>query len=62
MTAEIVNLRKARKEKARSARDREADQNRRLHGRTAAEKKKEAAERERAKRHVAEHRLDPDKD
>ena len=38
MSAEIVNLRQARKQKARSDKERAADQNRITHGRTKAEK------------------------
>jgi hypothetical protein len=36
--ADIVNLRQARKRKRRDEKDRAADENRRLHGRSAAEK------------------------
>ena len=36
--ADIVNLRQARKRKKRDEKDRAADDNRRAHGRTAAEK------------------------
>ena len=47
--AEIVNLKQARKERARRERETEADANRRRFGRTRAEKKadKDAAERAR---------------
>ena len=36
--ADIVNLRQARKRKRRDEKDRSADQNRRAHGRSSAEK------------------------
>jgi hypothetical protein len=42
MAAEIVNLRGARKAKARAAREAEAATNRALHGRTKAEKARDA--------------------
>lgn len=38
MSADIVNLRQARKAKARTDKERQAEQNRLLHGRTKAEK------------------------
>ncbi len=57
MSAEIVNLRMARKRKARSDREAETENNRRKHGRTKEEK--QAADRERSglKRKVDGHRL-----
>lgn len=58
--AEIINLRRARKAKARSEREAEAEANRRLHGRSGAEKKREADTRERAARHIDGHRREPD--
>lgn len=56
MTAEIVNLRKARKAKARAEHDRQAEANRRLHGMTKAEREKAADERRRLDAHVEGHR------
>ncbi|MTI19169.1 DUF4169 family protein [Rhodobacteraceae bacterium RKSG542] len=38
MSADIVNLRQARKNKARQDKERQAEENRRVHGRTKAEK------------------------
>jgi hypothetical protein len=58
MPAEIVNLRRVRKAKVRNIREETAAENRRLHGRTKAEKAKEAAERERAVRAIDAHRRD----
>ncbi len=54
--AEIVNLRMARKRKARDEREREADRNRLLHGRSIAERSKTSAEQERTERFVDGHR------
>jgi hypothetical protein len=48
--AEVVNLRRARKAKARAAAEVEAAANRALHGRTGAEKRAHAAEAERRER------------
>lgn len=59
--ADIVNLRRARKDKARRDREAEADANRRRFGRTRAQK---AADDDAAHRSEAAHdarRLDPDK-
>jgi len=58
--ADIVNLRRARKDKARREREAAADANRRRFGRTRAEK---AADRDAASRAEAAHdarRLDPE--
>lgn len=52
MSAEIVNLRRFRKGKARSEREQRAAENRVLHGRTKAERQKEAMEKERARREI----------
>ncbi len=60
MPAEIVNLRRVRKAKVRVGREQTAAQNRRLHGRTKAEREKEAAERERAVRAIDAHRREDD--
>lgn len=59
--ADIVNLRRARKDKARRDREAEADANRRRFGRTRAQK---AADDDDAHRSEAAHdarRLDPEK-
>jgi len=60
MSAEIVNLRRARKARIRTEKDAKAAENRRRHGRTKAEKQAESAERERAERHIESHRREPD--
>jgi hypothetical protein len=58
--AEIVNLRRARKSKQRDARDKTADANRRLFGRTRAEKEAEAARRALADKAIDGHKRDRD--
>ena len=59
--ADIINLRSARKAKARAERDQAAAENRRRFGRTKAEKERDAAEAERAEKRIEGHRRD-DKD
>jgi hypothetical protein len=58
--AEIVNLRRVRKQKQRAERQETADANRRKHGMSAAEKKQKAAERALAERRLAGHRIERD--
>ena len=57
--AEIVNLRRARKDKERRARDAEADANRRRFGRTKAEKALDRDEQGRARREIDGKKLEP---
>lgn len=52
MSAEIVNLRKARKAKARGEKDRQAAENRVLHGRSKAERQRDAADKDRIRREL----------
>ena len=54
--ADIINLRTIRKQKARADKAQRAEQNRALHGRTKAEKLKQAAEKDRAARHIDGHK------
>ncbi len=61
MTAEIVNLRKARKARDRSAREAEAAENRTKFGRTRAEREIAAARDDLAVRRLDGHRLVPPK-
>ena len=56
--AEIINLRTARKQKARAAKAEQAEQNRRLHGRTKAERQLQATEQSMADRHLDAHKRD----
>jgi len=60
MPADIVNLRRARKAKARVEREREAETNRVRFGRTRAEKEGLAAERDKAARALESHRREKD--
>jgi hypothetical protein len=54
--ADIVNLRQARRRKARAERERAAEQNRLLHGRSKAEKSRDESERARAASFLESHR------
>lgn len=55
--AEIVNLRRARKQRARQDADKQAEQNRISFGRTKAERSLSDAERDKAARTLDGHRL-----
>ncbi|HTR85786.1 MAG TPA: DUF4169 family protein [Reyranella sp.] len=57
--AEIINLRQARKEKARRERDTEAQANRLRFGRTKAEKVADKDNKRRERRSLDEKELDP---
>jgi hypothetical protein len=61
MTADLINLNRVRKEKARQARSAKAGENRVLFGRTKLEKAKTLTEAEQAARHLDGHRRDDDK-
>jgi hypothetical protein len=54
--AEIVNLRRAKKAKARADAEAQAAENRTLFGRTKAEKERTEIEREKARRGIEGHR------
>lgn len=54
----VVNLRTVRKQKARADRERTAAENRALHGRSKAEKRRDRVEAERAAGFVEAHRRD----
>ncbi len=56
--AEIVNLKRHRKAKARSDKEAAADANRRLFGRTRAEKDRDAADKAAETRALDAHRLE----
>ena len=56
---DVINLRHTRKAKERNTREREAEANRRLFGRTRGEKEAEAKRREQAERTIAGHRREP---
>jgi hypothetical protein len=59
--AEIVNLRRVRKDKARRDRESEADANRQRFGRTKAEKIADKDAETRARRSLDGKQLEPDK-
>lgn len=58
--AEIINLRRARKQKVRAEAEKTAEQNRISFGRTKAERNLTKAERDKAVRHIDGHRLGRD--
>jgi hypothetical protein len=58
MSADIVNLRRVRKAKARTDKEKAAETNRLAFGRTKSEKTATAAERERSVRSIDAHRRD----
>ena len=58
--AEIINLRQARKQKARAEKEARADENRVAFGRTKAEKNLTKAQRDLARSRLEAHRRDPD--
>lgn len=61
--AEIINLRRARKQRDRAAADKQAEQNRISFGRSKAERSLTEAERDKAARTLEGHRLPtPDDD
>jgi len=62
MAAEIVNLRRARKAKARKDKEARAAENRVRHGRTRAEREREAELAEQRRRLLDGHRLAPSED
>ncbi len=60
MTGKVVNLRQARKRRARAEKERRAEENRIRFGRTKAERRLTAAEQEKHVRHVDGHRREGD--
>jgi hypothetical protein len=58
--AEIINLRRARKQRARAEREVRAETNRARHGRTKAEKLRDSADQERRDQSLDGHRIEPD--
>jgi len=55
--ANVVNLNKFRKQKAKQARVKQAETNRRLHGRTAAERARESLQKKKLETQVDHARL-----
>ena len=62
MSAEIVNLRQFRKKQARSEKDKEAEQNRIIFGRTKADKQLTKALNDKAEKSHSQGRIEKDKD
>jgi len=62
MTAEIINLNRVRKEKARRDKASVAEENRVRFGRTRAQKALDRISAEKARHHVDGHRRDDEKD
>lgn len=60
MAADIVNLRAARKAKARAEKEKRAEENRRLHGISKAEREKLVDARRRMEKHLRGHRRETD--
>ncbi|WP_106404908.1 DUF4169 family protein [Agrobacterium bohemicum] len=58
MTGDVVNLRQFRKQKARTEKDKQAEQNRLTFGRTKAEKNLTSALNEKASRELDQGKLD----
>lgn len=55
---EVINLRQHRKTKARTEKEKKAEQNRSKFGRTKEEKKRDTLKAEQRKRHLDGHKLD----
>jgi hypothetical protein len=55
----VVNLNRFRKQKAKADRKKQADVNRRVHGRTKAEREREAQQKQQLTRSVDGAKLDP---
>jgi len=60
--SEVVNLRLARKRKARADKEQAALENRAIHGRTRAQKQRDRLAAEKSEAHIDGHRLKPDTD
>lgn len=58
MSAEIINLRMARKQKQRQDKDKAAEDNRRKYGRSKTEREAARKRREELESHVDGHKLD----
>lgn len=58
--ADIINLRQARKAKARLEKEKKADANRAFHGMSKAEKTKNREEKRKLSRHIDNHKLSDD--
>ena len=59
MSAEVINLRQARKARQRAARQRQAETNREKHGRSKIDRDRAAREAQARTRHLDGHWLEP---
>ncbi|GAB5510904.1 MAG: DUF4169 family protein [Hyphomicrobiales bacterium] len=60
MSGTVINLRQARKAKTRAEKEQTADENRRRHGRTKAEKAAEKSATDKSNQHLDGHKRDPE--
>lgn len=60
--SEVINLRQKRKTKARTAKEKQAEQNRLVHGQTKTEKQRKHLEAERAKQLLDGHKMETDEE
>lgn len=60
MSGQVINLRRAHKQKDRAGKEAIAAENRRRHGRSKAEKQAEAISRKQEERHIDGHKRDRD--
>jgi hypothetical protein len=60
--ADVINLRQQRKAKARTQKEKQAAENRALHGQTKAEKQKKKREKERAERLLDGHKRETEEE
>lgn len=60
MSGTVINLRQARKAKTRAEKEQTADENRRRHGRTKAEKEAEKSATDKSNLHLDGHKRDPE--
>lgn len=60
--SDVINLRQQRKAKARTDKEKQAEANRLVHGRTKGEKQKSKKEAERASKLLEGHKRDKDED
>lgn len=59
--AELINLRRARKAKAKAGKEKQAEANRVLHGTPKAERKLAKAKAEKDAKQLSGHKLEPEK-
>jgi len=62
VSSEIINLRQARKQKARAGKEAQAKENRKLYGRTKQEKARDLQEKTRAQNLLDQKKIDKESD